>query len=197
MALQRRAASASAGGAPLLAKRAVGEVAQELEETVPSARRCPGRVRAGVQSERDGGGAVEIGERQVGQTGDDFPGVIELARLAPVHRARAVEKQVDVQVFLLDEQLEHERAPARVGVPVDVPPVVAADERAVLGELHARAPRLAAAFGALTAPGEPARRQRERFEPGEKRGVEEKINVGGGAHAARENQASACQASRR
>ncbi len=183
------------GGRRVGGQRAIREVTQQLQEAVPPARRCPVGVRATGQPERHGGGAVEIRQREVRQTGDDAPDVVELARVAPIHRARAVEKQVDVQVFFLDEKLEHELPPARVSVPIDVPPIVAADEWTVLGKFHAGAARVATAFGALTALRQTARRQRERFEPGEERGVEQGVN-GDGAHAAK-NQLSFCQASRR
>ena len=54
-----------------------------------------------------------------------------------------------MKVFLFDEQFEDELLPAGIGVPVDVPPVVAGGKAPVLGELDTGTPLGTAAFGPL------------------------------------------------
>src|SRR5690606_37907706 len=75
------------------------------------------------------------------------PGLIELAAVAEPHRARAIDDEVDAEIFFLFVQA-HEQAPeALVDVPVDVAEVVAGGVVAVVGELDAAALLLRAPLG--------------------------------------------------
>ena len=69
-------------------------------------------------------------------------------RLADRHRVRAVDDDVDVEVFFLFEQPQQQLVEPPVQVPVDVAEVIAARVRAVVGELDAAADLTRAALGA-------------------------------------------------
>jgi len=85
---------------------------------------------------------------------------------------------MNVKILFFHEKLQHQLPPARIGVPVDVPPVVPAYERAVLGKLDAGAMPGTAAFRARLSLHDAPGHQAERFEPRKEGGIEEVIDVG-------------------
>ena len=66
--------------------------------------------------------------------------VVQLGRRAEVHRQAGIQQRVDVEVFLLEEELQEQLVEPAVNVPVDVPEVVADRVVAMLGKLDRRAP---------------------------------------------------------
>src|SRR5262245_17982402 len=80
---------------------------------------------------------LEIDQAHEPQAGGRPRGVGELARRAEAHGGRAVEDEVQTQVFLVDEELHVEAVETTVDVPVHVAEVVAGPVGAVVAELDA------------------------------------------------------------
>ncbi len=117
--------------------------------------------------------AIEVGQGDVGQRGGDLPGEVELRRLAERHAPRAVQQEVDVQVFLFLEPLQQQLVVAGVEVPVEVAEVVAGRVLAVVGELDAAAQLHRPPLGQERAAKHPPRDQRQVFELLQEVGIEE------------------------
>ncbi len=63
--------------------------------------------------------------------------VVELRRLAKVHRPAGVDEHVEVQILLFEEELHDQLVEPGVEIPIDRPQVVAGDVGAEIGELDA------------------------------------------------------------
>ena len=87
-----------------------------------------------------------------------------LVGVAEVHRQAGVEQGVDMEIFLLEEELQEQLVEPAVDVPVDVPQVVADGVVAMLGELDRRAPPLALPLALHPADEDLAADQLELFE---------------------------------
>ena len=123
---------------------------------------------------RDDGDAVEIGQRDVGQGRRHLPGQVELRRLAEAHAPRAVEQEVDVQVFLFLKPLEQQVAVAGIDVPVEIAEVVARRVLAMVGELDPPAELHRPPLRQERAAKHPPRDQRQVFELLQEVGVEQR-----------------------
>ena len=108
--------------------------------------------------------AVVVHQPDERQGRGDLLAVAQLGRGAEVHRQAGVQQRVDVQVFLLEEQLQEQLVEPAVDVPVDVPQVVAERVVAMLGELDRRAPALALSLAFHPADEDPAADQLELLE---------------------------------
>ncbi len=148
---------------------------QELEQRQNAGLAARERkVGDDVAGERDDRHAVEVGECDIGQRRGHLAGIVELDRIAEGHAPRAVEQDVDVQVFLFLEPLEQELVVPGEDVPVEVAEVVARGVLAVVGELDAAAELHRPPLGQQLAPEHPARDQREVFELLQEIGVEKR-----------------------
>src|SRR5262249_49723357 len=112
--------------------------------------------------------AIEVDQADESQRRGHLLGVVQLGRVAEVHREAVVDQEVDVQVFFLHEQAEEEAIKAGVKVPVEEAEVIADDVVAVIGELDRLALALAAPLALHAAEEDLARDQLELLEPGEK-----------------------------
>ncbi len=125
---------------------AVGLQAFEVLHHAVHLRPAPHAGQAGRECRAEGveDHAVVVDQADERQRRGDLLAVVQLGRVAVVHRRAGVQQRVDVEVFLLEEQLEEQLVEAAVDVPVDVPQVVADGVIAVVGELDRRPPPLAA-----------------------------------------------------
>src|SRR4051795_3459139 len=98
---------------------------------------------------------------------------MQLRGVAEIHRQAGVEQRVEVEVFLLEEELQEELVEAAVDVPVDVPEVVADRVVAMVGELDRRAAPLALALPLHPADEDLAADQLELLELVQELGVEQ------------------------
>ncbi len=73
-------------------------------------------------------------------------GVVQLGRVAEIHRQAVVDQHVEVQVFLFHEQANEKAFEPGEQVPVEKAQIVADDVIAIVGELDALALLLAAAL---------------------------------------------------
>ena len=132
----------------------------------------------GIDGDGGEGDLVGVGEGDVGESGGESAGVVELGGLAPprvVHGEGGVEEDVDGEFLFLDEEAEHEGFEFGVGVPVDAAEVVALDVGAEVGEFDGGAVGGGAAFAAGVGAEELARDEGEHFEFFEEGGVEEGV----------------------
>ena len=121
--------------------------------------------------------AIVVQQCHVGQGRGHALGVVELSRLAVIHRQARVEEDVHGQVGLFLEQPQDEPVHAQVDAPVDVANVVAFGVGAVVREHHAGtgAPR---AVHALELPMRPvARDQGQCLELAQKRFGEKHVRL--------------------
>ncbi len=134
----RRGQVARAGGLELV------EVLDDPPHLRPAADAVQPLVEPGAEGvDQD---AVVVHQPDERQRRGHLLAVAQLGRSAEIHRQAGVEQRVDVQVFLLEEQLQEELVEPAVDVPVDVPQVVADGVIAMLGELDRRAAALALAL---------------------------------------------------
>ena len=146
---------------------------QELEQRQnPAFAARERKVGHDVAGEGDDGDAVEIGQRDIGQGRGHLPGKVELRRLAKGHAPRAVEQEVDVQVFFFLKPLEQQFVETGEEVPVEVAEVVAGRVFAVIGELDAGPHLHGPPLGHERAAKHALRDQREVFELFQEIGVE-------------------------
>src|SRR5204862_1863297 len=75
--------------------------------------------------------AVAPAERHVAERGGHALRGLELRGLAHRERCARVDEEIEAEIFLRDEEPQHELFEPRVGVPVDAPNVVAARIRAM------------------------------------------------------------------
>ena len=92
------------------------------------------RLAAERATERENGDAIQMREADVAQRGRNPARLVELGRLG--HRSRRVDEQIDRQVLLLVEQTQEQPVQTLIGLPVDVPEVVARRVLPVIGELE-------------------------------------------------------------
>ena len=83
--------------------------------------------------------AVVVHQADEREGGGDLLAVVELGRVAEIHRQAGVEQDRDVEIFFFEEELQEELVEAAVDVPVEVAEVVAGGVVAVVGELDGRA----------------------------------------------------------
>ena len=99
--------------------------------------------------------AVEVGQADVRKRCAQAPRVVEFPRVTERHRARAIDDEIDAEIFFLFVETHQQLAEALVDVPIDVEKVVAFDVVTMIGELDAAALLFGAPFCPL-APGEHA-----------------------------------------
>ncbi len=132
-------ANALAAAVRLLAPEACRLV--EILHNAPHLRPAPDARYARFERRAEGveHDAVVVHQPDERQRRRDLLAVVQLGRIAEVHRQARVEQRVEVQVFLFEEELQEQLVEPAVDVPVDVPEVVADGVVAVVGELDRRA----------------------------------------------------------
>src|SRR5262245_54973763 len=178
------AAALDAEGAQRLPQVAGAGRLDLLEEVhqPPDAAPAAGRRHALHQLvvERLDDDAVEVDQADEAQRRGDLLGVVQLGRVAEVHRQAVVDEDVEVQVLLLHEEAQEQLVEAGVEVPVEEAEVVADDVVAVVGELDALPLLLAAPLALHAAHEDFPRHQLQLFEPGQEFGVEQGLGLGFG-----------------
>jgi len=154
--------------------RGGGEEAEEVKKLVLTAG---GGENGGVGAEDADGDAVEVGEGEVAKAGCEAACMIVFDWVAVVHGAGGIDEEVDVEIFFFDKEFEHELSPPGIGGPIDQAEIIPWGVGAVFGEFDTVAVAAAAAFGALTSPGDLACGEGEGFEAAEKGGVEEIVDL--------------------
>src|SRR5262249_44365123 len=84
--------------------------------------------------ERQDRDAIEMGQTDVAERRRDAARLIELRRLA--HRLARIDEEINRKVLLLVEQSQEQLAESLVGLPVDLPEIVAGRVAAVIRELE-------------------------------------------------------------
>ena len=142
-----------------------------------------GHLAARVPVEDDQPDRVALGERQVRERRGGPAGVVELAPAAGAvgHRLAGVDEQVQGEVRLLDELLDHQAVRAGEDLPVQPLQLVPGDVLAVLLELDRGPPVGGAVLAGLEALDHRACHQRQLGQPVEDGRVQ---GLGGGAQAA-------------
>ena len=156
------------------------DLVQEIEQPPEALAAAEGRqaLRQPVVERLDHD-AVQVDQADEAERGGDLLGVVQLGRRAEIHRQAVVDQQVEVQVFLFQEQADEELVEAGEQVPVEEAQVVADDVVVVVGELDALALALRAPFALHPAEEDLARDQLELFEPGQEFGSSSGVTVSG------------------
>ena len=147
----------------------------EVLHDAPHLRPAPDARHARLERRAEGieHDAVVVDQADERQGRRHLLAVVQLGRVAEVHRQAGVEQRVEVQVLLFEEELQEQLVEPAVDVPVDVPEVVADGVIAVVGEFDRRAAPLALALPLHPADEDLAADQLELLELVEELGVEQ------------------------
>src|SRR5215831_11535246 len=124
---------------------------EQREEVPAPARRAPAFRHAVAHHGHPH--ALQAGQPDEAEGGGKARGVAQLGRLAESHGPGAIEKEVEVEILLVHEELQVEPVEPAVDVPVDVAEVVTRAVRTIVRELHAHALVWALGLAARRGPG--------------------------------------------
>ena len=113
------------------------QVLQQPPQAAPPAEHGAGlAARSAEGFDLDAIGAAQADESQ---RGGQLLGIVQLGRVAEIHRRAGIDQREEMQIFFFQEQLEEQLVEPRVEIPVHEPQVIARHVVAEVGELDALA----------------------------------------------------------